>query len=93
MLVPVLVAVIGPRLRFEQRPVPGWGDALVGGIITNIGWNLMVSQGGAAVFIGLAAASPGCCWGMAVSVLSGGKHIAPPVFTTTTDAPRVSLEG
>jgi len=27
-------------------------------------------------------------------VLSGGKHIAPQVFTTTTDAPRrVPLEG
>jgi hypothetical protein len=68
--------------------------AVVGGVITNIGWYLMVSQGGAAVFIGLAGSVVGLFLGHAVSVLSGGKHIAPPVFTTTTDAPRhVSLEG
>jgi solute:Na+ symporter, SSS family len=91
MLVPVLVAVIGPRLRWNTTGA-GVG-ALVGGIITNIGWNLMVSQGGAAVFIGLAGSLVGLLLGHAVSVLSGRKHIAPPVFTATTDAPRrVSLE-
>lgn len=92
MLVPVLVAVIGPRLRLNT--VGAGVGALAGGIVTNIGWNLMVSQGGAAVFIGLAGSVAGLLLGHAVSVLSGGKHIAPPVFTTTTDAPpRVSLEG
>jgi len=92
MLVPVLVAVIGPRLRLNTAGA-GVG-ALVGGIISNIGWNLMVSQGGTVVFIGLAGSVVGLLLGHAVSVLSGGKHIAPPVFTTTTDAPRrVPLEG
>ena len=46
--------------------------------------------GGAAVFIGLAGSVVGLLLGHAVSVLSGGKHIAPPVFTTTADAPRVA---
>jgi len=92
MLVPVLVAVIGPRLRLNTAGA-GVG-ALVGGIITNIVWNLMVSQGGAAVFIGLAGSLVGLLLGHTVSVLSGGKHIVPPVFRTTKDAPRrVSLEG
>jgi SSS family solute:Na+ symporter len=92
MLVPVLVAVIGPRLRLNTAGA-GVG-ALAGGVITNIGWNLMVSQGGAAVFIGLAGSVVGLLLGHAVSVLSGGKHIPPPVFTTNTDAPgRVPLEG
>jgi Na+/proline symporter len=92
MLVPVLVAVIGPRLRLNTAGA-GVG-ALAGGIITNIGWNLMVSQGGAAEFIGLAGSVVGLMLGHGVWVLSGGKHIAPPVYTTTTDAPRrVSLEG
>jgi SSS family solute:Na+ symporter len=92
MLVPVFVAVIGPRLRLNT--IGAGVGALAGGIITNIGWNLMVSHGGAAVFIGLAGSVAGLLLGHAVSVLSGGKHIAPPVFTTTTDAPRrVSLEG
>jgi len=52
MLIPVLVAVIGPRLRLNT--VGAGVGALFGGMITNIGWNLMISQGGAAVFIGLA---------------------------------------
>jgi hypothetical protein len=91
MLVTVLVAVIGPRLRLNTAGA-GVG-ALAGGIMTNIGWNLMVSQGGAAVFIGLAGSVVGLLLGHAVSVLSGGKHIAPPVFTTTARTHRASLEG
>jgi len=92
MLVPVLVAVIGPRLRLNT--VGAGVGAVVGGIVTNIGWNLVVSEGSVAVFIGLAGSVVGLVLGQAVSVLSGGKQIAPPVFTTTTDATRpVSLEG
>ena len=92
MLVPLVVAVIGPRLRLNTTGA-GVG-ALVGGIITNIGWNLMVSQGGAAVFIGLAGSVVGLLLGHSVSLLSGGKHVAPPVFTTASDPPRsVSVEG
>jgi SSS family solute:Na+ symporter len=83
MLVPLLVAVIGPRLGLNTAGA-GVG-ALVGGIITNIGWNLMVSEGGAGVFIGLAGSIAGLLLGHTVSTLSGGKHIAPPVFTNTTD--------
>jgi SSS family solute:Na+ symporter len=91
MLVPVLVAVIGPRVRLNTAGA-GVG-ALAGGIITNIGWTLMVSEGGAAVFIGLAGSVAGLLLGHAVSLLSGGQHIAPPVLTNSTDAPRpVSLE-
>ncbi len=62
MLVPVLVAVIGPRLRLNT--VGAGVGALVGGIVTNIGWNLLVSEGGAAVFIGLGGSVVGCCWDM-----------------------------
>jgi SSS family solute:Na+ symporter len=92
MLVPVLVAVIGPRLRLNTAGA-GVG-ALAGGIIANIGWTLMVSEGGAGVFIGLAGSIVGLLLGHAVSLLSGGQHIAPPVLTTSTDATRpVSLEG
>jgi Na+/proline symporter len=83
MLIPVLVALIGPRLRLNT--VGAGVGALVGGITTNIGWNLMVSQGGVAVFIGLAGSVVGLVLGHAVSVLSGGKHISQPVFTATTD--------
>jgi len=83
MLVPVLVAVIGPRLRLNSTGA-GVG-ALVGGIITNIGWNLLVSQGGAVVFIGLAGSVIGLLLGHAASVLSGGEHIPPP-------APRASMD-
>jgi SSS family solute:Na+ symporter len=90
MLVPMLVAVIGPRLRLNTAGA-GVG-ALAGGIITNIGWNLMVSEGGAALFVGLAGSIVGLLLGHTVSLLSGGKYIAPPVFTTSTDGP-VSLEG
>jgi SSS family solute:Na+ symporter len=77
MLVPVLVAVAGPRLRLNT--VGAGVGALAGGIITNIGWNLFVSKGGVAVFIGLAGSVVGLLLGQAVSVLSGGKHVAPPV--------------
>jgi Na+(H+)/acetate symporter ActP len=91
MLVPVLVAVIGPRLRLNTTGA-GVG-ALLGGSITNIGWNLMVSQGGAAVFIGLVGSVVGLLLGHAVSVLSGGKRIAPPIFTTATDAPPARVAG
>jgi len=84
--------VIGPRLRLNTAGA-GVG-ALVGGIITNIGWNLRVSEGGGALFIGLVGSVVGLLLGHTVSMLSGGKHIAPPVFTSGTDAPRpVSLEG
>jgi hypothetical protein len=84
--------VIGPRLRFNK--VGAGVGALAGGIITNIGWNLFVSQGGVAVFTGLAGSVVGLVLGQAVSVLSGGKQIPAPVATTDTDATRpVSLEG
>jgi SSS family solute:Na+ symporter len=92
MLVPMLVALIGPRLRLNT--VGAGVGALVGGVIANVGWNLTVSEGGVAVFIGLGGSVVGLLLGQAASVLSGGKHISPSVFTTTTDAPRrVSLEG
>jgi solute:Na+ symporter, SSS family len=92
MLIPLLVAVIGPRLRLNTAGA-GVG-ALAGGIITNIGWTLMVSRGGAAVFVGLAGSVVGLLLGHTVSMLFGGQHIAPPVFTSTTDATRpMSLGG
>ena len=83
MLVPVLVAAIGLRLRLNTAGA-GVG-ALVGGVISNISWNLMVSQGGSAVFIGLAGSVVGLLLGHAASALSGGKRIASPDFTTATN--------
>ena len=75
LLVPVLVAVIGPRLRLNTAGA-GVG-ALVGGLVTNMGWNVLVSQGGAAVFIGLAGSVAGLLLGHAASILSGGERITP----------------
>jgi solute:Na+ symporter, SSS family len=91
MLVPVLVAVIGPRLRLNTAGA-GVG-ALTGGILANIGWNLMLSKGGAAVFMGLAGSVVGLLLGQAVSVLSGGKYISPPVLTATTDGRAARVAG
>jgi SSS family solute:Na+ symporter len=92
MLVAVLVAAIGLRLRLNTAGA-GVG-ALVGGIITNIVWNLTVSQGGAAVFVGLAGSVVGLLLGHAVSMLSGGKHVTAAVVTNAEDARgSVSLKG
>jgi len=90
MLIPVIVAAIGPRLRLNTAGA-GIG-ALAGGMVTNIVWNLMVSPGGAAVFIGLAGSVIGLLLGHAVSLSMGGKRIAGPsfseAFTETGNAPQ-----
>ena len=78
MLVPLLVAVFGLRLRLNTAGA-GVG-ALAGGIVTNIGGSLAVSRGGAAVFIGLAGSVVGLLLGHAVSLASGGKRNESPVF-------------
>jgi solute:Na+ symporter, SSS family len=96
LLIPVIVAAIGPRLRLNTAGA-GVG-ALAGGMVTNIVWSLLVSPGGAAVFIGLAGSVIGLLLGHAVSLSRGGKRIAAPgfneAFTETGNAPqRVSLEG
>src|ERR1700682_2132203 len=78
MLVPVLVAVIGPLVPLNT--IGAGVGALAGGMVTNIVWNLLVSPGGAAVFIGLAGSVIGLLLGHAVSLSMGAKRIAGPGF-------------
>jgi hypothetical protein len=78
MLIPVIVAALGPRLRLNTAGA-GIG-ALVGGMMTNIIWNLTVSPGGAAVFIGLAGSVTGLLLGHALSLWTRGKQTAGPAL-------------
>jgi solute:Na+ symporter, SSS family len=73
MLIPVIVAAIGPRLRLNT--VGAGVGALAGGMATNIVWNLWISAGGAAVFIGLVGSEIGLLLGHAVSLSMGAKRI------------------
>jgi solute:Na+ symporter, SSS family len=96
MLIPVIVAALGPRLRLNTAGA-GIG-ALVGGMMTNIIWNLTVSPGGAAVFIGLAGSVTGLLLGHAVSLWTRGKRTAGPALNEIFAEPGnatgpVSLEG
>jgi hypothetical protein len=74
MLIPLIVAAIGPRLRLKTAGA-GIG-ALGGGILTNVLWSLLVSPGGTAVFIGLVGSVIGLLLGHAVSLWMGGKRVA-----------------
>ena len=67
LLVPVLVASLGAPSEFNAASA-GVG-ALVGGMVTNLFWNLAVEPGGPAVFIGLAGSLVGFACGHAASVL------------------------
>ena len=67
MLVPVLVAVLGDRTSLRSAGA-GVG-ALLGGMTTNLFWNLAIEPGGAAVFIGLVGSIVGLAGGHAVSIL------------------------
>ena len=80
MLIPLLVAVAGPRLRLSSAGA-GIG-ALLGGTAANILWNLLVSPGGAAVFIGLGGSVIGLLIGHGLS------HSAAPARIVT----RASIE-
>lgn len=71
MLIPVIVAAIGPGLRLNTAGA-GIG-AMAGGMVTNIVWSLFVSPGGAAVFIGLAGSVAGLLLGHALSLSMGAK--------------------
>jgi SSS family solute:Na+ symporter len=90
MLIPVIVAAIGPRLRLNTAGA-GVG-ALVGGIVTNIVWSLRVSSGGAAVFVGLSGSVIGLLLGHWVSLSMGGKRIAGPGLNENASR-ATSLEG
>ena len=61
LLAPLLVAVVGQTTSLRSTGA-GVG-AVLGGMATNLFWNLRVEQGGAAVFIGLL--------GSVVGLLSG----------------------
>ena len=96
LLIPVIVAAIGPRLRLNTAGA-GVG-AVIGGMATNIVWSLFVSPGGAAVLIGLVGSVTGLLLGHAVSLTWGGTRIATSgvdeALTEPDAAPRrVSLEG
>ena len=94
MLIPVVVAAIGPRLRLNTAGA-GVG-ALALGMISNIVWNVFISAGGEAVFIGLIGSAVGMLIGHAISLSLGGKRIAEPGFDKAFESggsQRVSLEG
>ena len=67
MLVPLLVAVLGNRTRLRSTGA-GLG-ALLGGMTTNLFWNLAIEPGGAAIFIGLAGSVAGLLAGHALSLV------------------------
>jgi SSS family solute:Na+ symporter len=71
MLVPLIVAVIGPRLRFHSLGA-GIG-AMIGGMLAGIGWNVLVSAGGAAVFVGLLGSVAGLMLGHLLDLLLSGR--------------------
>ena len=67
MLVPLLVAVLGNRTGLRSTGA-GMG-ALLGGMTTNLFWNLAIEPGGAAIFIGLAGSVAGLLAGHALSMV------------------------
>jgi SSS family solute:Na+ symporter len=72
MLVPLLVAVLGNRTRVRSAGA-GVG-ALLGGMTTNLFWNLAIEPGGAAVFIGLVGSVVGLVGGHALSLVLRNKQ-------------------
>ena len=72
MLIPVIVAAAGPRLRLNTAGA-GIG-AMATGMVINIVWSLLISPGGAAVFMGLAGSVIGLLLGHAVSLRMGNKR-------------------
>ena len=70
MLVPLLVAVLGNRTSLRSTGA-GLG-ALLGGMTTNLFWNLAIEPGGAAIFIGLAGSIAGLLAGHALTI--NGKN-------------------
>ena len=74
MLIPLIVAAIGPHLRLKTAGA-GIG-ALGGGILTHVLWSLLVSPRGTAVFVGLVGSVIGLLLGHAVSLWMGGKQVA-----------------
>lgn len=81
LLVPVIVAVIGSRTRLRSAGA-GIG-ALMCGMVTDIGWNLMVAPGGAAVFIGLIGSFIGLLAGHALSSVIEGRTVVKPQSETS----------
>ncbi len=74
MLVAVIVAVLGNRTGLRSAGA-GVGS-LVFGMVTNIGWNLLVEPGGAAVFIGLSGSLVGLFVGHWISLTVGRTRSA-----------------
>jgi SSS family solute:Na+ symporter len=72
MLVPVLVAVLGNRTSLRSTEA-GVG-ALLGGMTTNLFWNLAIEPGGDAVFIGLVGSVVGLLTGHALSLVLHQKR-------------------
>jgi solute:Na+ symporter, SSS family len=72
MLVPLLVAVLGNRTKLRSANA-GVG-ALLGGMTTNLFWNLAIEPGGAALFIGLVGSVVGLFGGHALSLVFGDKQ-------------------
>jgi SSS family solute:Na+ symporter len=72
MLVPLVVAVLGNRTRLRSAGA-GVG-ALLGGMTTNLFWNLAIEPGGAALFIGLMGSVAGLFVGHALSLVSRDKQ-------------------
>jgi SSS family solute:Na+ symporter len=75
MLVPVLVAVMGNRTSLRSAGA-GVG-ALLGGMTTNLFWNLAIEPGSSALFIGLVGSAIGLLGGHALSMVLRLKRAIP----------------
>jgi len=75
MLVPLVVAILGNRTSLRSAGA-GVG-ALVGGMVTNLFWNLMVAPGGMVVFIGLLGSVVGLFGGHALRLFLRGEQNTP----------------
>jgi solute:Na+ symporter, SSS family len=73
MLIPVLVGVLGSRTSLRSAGA-GVG-AMLGGMTTNLFWNLAIETSGAAVFIGLVGSVVGLVGGHALSILREKRTI------------------
>jgi len=72
MMVPLLVAVLGNRTKLRSASA-GVG-ALLGGMTTNLFWNLAIEPGGAALFIGLVGSVVGLFGGHALLLVLRHKQ-------------------
>jgi SSS family solute:Na+ symporter len=75
LLVPVVVAMLGSRTSL--RSVGAGVGALLGGMTSNLFWNLAIEPGSAALFVGLVGSAIGLLGGHALSLVLRVKRVIP----------------